>query len=86
MRSGGGVFVQPDTTGCGGANSSGDLREILAGTPTPQWNVTTVHICRRHRLPRVCVTVGGTARCPVCVSHCMMHRPLQGVCPHCLRT
>lgn len=36
------LVLGPDTTGCGGANSSGDLREILQGEPA--WNVTTVHL------------------------------------------
>ena len=34
--------TQPDTTGCGGPGSSGDLREILSARP--DWDVTTVHI------------------------------------------
>eukprot|EP01043_Picozoa_sp_COSAG02_P047776 COSAG02_NODE_4615_length_5161_cov_10.381865_7_plen_386_part_00 len=36
------LVIGPDTTGCGGANSSGDLRKILQGEPV--WNVTTVHL------------------------------------------
>lgn len=36
------LVLGPDTTGCGGANSSGDLREILKYEP--EWNVTTVHL------------------------------------------
>jgi hypothetical protein len=36
------LVIGPDTTGCGGANSSGDLRELLAAEPA--WNVTTVHL------------------------------------------